>query len=178
MVDVAEALAESGYRVVAPDLMSRIGGTAAHIDDPSTTTRMIESDTHLSDLVAVYDWLAAETPRITVVGFCFGGEMGWRLITARMPESAVLFYGIGPDAAADIRCPLYAVYAQDDPRVNDTFPELAAPLADSEIEFTIESYPGTKHAFHDHTRPDRYHERAAAEVWRRTLDYLGEREPR
>ena len=176
MIDVAEAMAEAGYRVVAPDLMTRIGGTAAHIDDRATTTRTIESETHVADLVAVYDWLAAEASSITVVGFCFGAEMGWRLITERTPDSAVLYYGIGPDpgAAADIRCPVYAVYAQDDPRVNDTLAELFEAMSNAKIHFVLESYPGTKHAFHDHTRPERYHAAAAAVVWDRTLAYLDE----
>jgi len=174
MVDVAEGLADEGYRVVAPDLLSRVGGTAAHADDPTSTTRQIETATHVSDLVAVYDWIAAEAAPFAVVGFCFGGEVGWQLITKRSPLGAVLFYGIGPDpeATAHIHGAVYAVYAQHDPRVNDTLPELIDPLVKTDVDFILESYPGTNHAFHDHSRPERYHEEAASAVWGRTLTFL------
>jgi len=182
MIDVAEALAQTGYRVVAPDLLSRIGGTDRYADDPaSVSARQIATDIHVADLAAVYDWLVAQSPSVTVVGFCFGGEMGWQLITKRSPRGAVLYYGIGPDAegTALIRTAVYAVYAQDDPRVNDTLPELADPLAGAGIDYILESYPGTKHAFHDHSRQDRYHEEAASVVWHQTLAFLEDaaREP-
>jgi carboxymethylenebutenolidase len=176
MLEVARALGEAGHPVVAPDLLSRIGGTESFAHDPtSVSTRQIDQDVHEADLLAVYDWMADRHADLAVVGFCFGGEMGWRLITHRIPDRAVLYYGIGPspDAARRIRSRVYAVYAQDDPRVNDTLPPLCEVVRESSAEIVAESYPGTRHAFHDHTRPDRHHPQAAAQVWRRTLDFLG-----
>lgn len=178
MVAVAEDLARAGYRVVAPDLLSRIGGTAAFAHDPSSvTTRQVESATHQADLSAVFDTITAEEGQApAVVGFCFGAEMGWSLITERTPRGAVLYYGIGPDPrnVARIACPVYAVYAEDDPRVNDTFEPLGRALAAATVPIVAESYPGTKHAFHDRTRPDRFHAAAAGAVWARTLHFLAE----
>jgi carboxymethylenebutenolidase len=176
MVEVATALGEAGHPVVAPDLLSRIGGTDAFAGDPtSVSTRQIPEDMQEADLLTVYDWMTARDPRHAVVGFCFGGEMGWRVITHRTPDRAVLYYGIGPppEAATRIRTRVYAVYAEDDPRVNDTLPPLCRALLDSPADIVLESYPDTKHAFHDHTRTDRHHPRAAAEVWERTLAFLG-----
>lgn len=176
MLAVAEELAEAGYRVVAPDLLSRIGGTHAYADDPtSVTTRQIDSATHLRDLTAVYDAIVSaegETP--AVVGFCFGAEMGWSLITERRSQGAVLFYGIGPspESVGKIASPIYAVYAEDDPRVNDTFATLGVELAKLDAPYLVESFRGTKHAFHDRTRPDRFHPACAAIVWERTLEFL------
>lgn len=175
MVAVAADLAAAGYRVVAPDLLSRIGGTASFADDPtSVSTRQIDNDTHVADLRVVYDSMEAAGSPPAVVGFCFGAEMGWQLITQRTPRGAVLYYGIGPEPEATrrITSPVYAVYAQDDPRVNATLAGLTPALADSECEFTLESYPGTKHAFHDRSRPERFDAAAADFVWQRTLTYL------
>lgn len=176
MVAVAEDLARAGYRVVAPDLLSRIGGTARFADDPTgVTTRQIESSAHLADLAAVFDTIVeADGAPPVVVGFCFGAEMGWSLITERKPRGAVLYYGIGPDPeqADRIGCPVYAVYAEDDPRVNDTFEPLGRVLATSQIPVVAESYPGTKHAFHDRSRPERFNPAAAEVVWTRTLEFL------
>ena len=100
--------------------------------------------------------------------------MGWTLITQRTPRGAALLYGIGPDPQIvdRIGCPVYAVYAEHDPRVNDTFEPLGRALVSTGTSFVAESYPGTKHAFHDHTRPDRFNAGAADAVWERTLEFV------
>ncbi len=175
MVDEITRLAERGHRVVAPDLLTRIGGTHRYAHEPtSVSTRQIDGDTHISDVVAAYDWMAETEERLAVVGFCFGAEMGWRLLESRSPEIAVLWYGICPNprAVAATRTRVLATYAQDDPRVNDTLPTLCRALVGSDADITLESYPGTRHAFADHTRPDRHHPAAAAELWRRTVEFL------
>lgn len=175
MIDEITRFAERGHRVIAPDLLTRIGGTSTYAGDPtSVSTRAIDADTHVSDLVAAYDWMAEREPRIAIVGFCFGAEMGWDLITRRSPERAVLWYGIclRPQEVGQTPVPVLATYAQDDQRVNETLPALCDALADSPADITLESYPGTKHAFADHTRPDRHHPDAAEVMWRRTLEFL------
>ncbi len=175
MHDVARALAEAGHLVVSPDLLTRAGGTAMAVDDPTLTTRAVPVETHEEDLVAVYDWMVQRHGPVGLFGFCFGGEMGWRLITRRTPQRAVLFYGIGPEPAnaPRIGCPVYAVYAEDDPRVNDTLPPLLAALWEAGTDVVLESWPGTRHAFHDHSRPERHRPDAAAAVWERALAFLG-----
>ncbi len=175
MLDEIDRLAERGHRVVAPDLLSRIGGTAAFAGDPSSvSTREIDTETHVADLVAAYDWMAGQEKRLAVIGFCFGAEMGWQLISRRSPELAVLWYGIGPSPVLvpTIRSKVYAAYAEFDPRVNDTMPPLCETLARSPLDITLESFPGTRHAFADHTRPERHSPAAAAELWARTLEFL------
>ena len=175
MVDEITRLAERGHRVVAPDLLTRIGGAAAHAHDPtSVSTRQIDAELHAADLIAAFDWMAERESRLAVVGFCFGAEMGWRLLEHRSPELAVLWYGICPNPAAVsiTGTRVLATYAQNDPRVNDTLPELCDALAWGGADITLESYPDTLHAFADHTRPERHHPAAAAEVWRRTAEFL------
>ncbi len=99
--------------------------------------------------------------------------MGWQLITRRTPDRAVLWYGICPrPGAARITSKVLATYAQDDPRVNDRLPALCDALADSAADITLESFPGTRHAFADHTRPERHHPVAAAEMRRHTYEFL------
>lgn len=174
MREVVEALASLGHRVVAPDLLSRVGGTDRV--PPDTTTRAIPVDTHVADLTAIADGLASERgiERWAVVGFCFGAEMGWHLVADRDPAAAVLLYGIGPNSetSSRIRCPVYAVYAEDDDRVNSTVDATLRGLRSAPSRFVVESYPGTLHAFHDHHRADRFHPDAAVEVWRRITWFL------
>jgi len=33
-------------------------------------------------------------------------------------------------------------------------------------------YPGAQHSFHNDTNPDRYHQEAARQAWRQTLEWL------
>lgn len=175
MVDEITRLSERGHRVVAPDLLTRIGGTPRYADDPtSVSTRQIDGDLHVADLIAAYDWMAESEARFAVVGFCFGAEMGWRLLEHRSPDRAVLWYGICPSPAVvtATRTRVLATYAQDDPRVNDTLPALCDATARSRADITLESYPHTLHAFADHTRPERHHPDAAAVMWRRTEAFL------
>jgi len=167
---VIDELAAEGYEVWAPDLLHRLGGTSAAAGD-SASTRDVSEDVHEADLVAVFDGLA-HTP--VVLGFCFGAEMGWRLVTRRTPVAAALLYGIGPTSVDRIGCPVLAVYAEDDPRVNDTLPDLCRMLASSDVDYRLASYPGTKHAFHDRDRPERFHPDAAAHVWAAVLESLGD----
>jgi carboxymethylenebutenolidase len=178
MLDEIDRLAERGHRVVAPDLLSRIGGTAAYAHDPtSVTTRAIDNETHVADLLAAYDWMAGQEDRLAVVGFCFGAEMGWQLITHRVPDLAILWYGIGPDSelVPSIRSKVYAAYAEADDRVNGTLPSLCDALTHSQADVTLESFPGTRHAFADHTRPERYDRHAADRLWNRTQEFLDSR---
>jgi len=174
MREVIGELAELGFTVVAPDLLHRVGGSAAMPGNPDVSTRLVPEDTHEQDLVAVFDHIS-RTATPLLVGFCFGAEMGWRLVTRRTPERAALLYGIGPDGSAvgAIRCPVFAVYAEDDPRVNGTLDPLLAALAASHVEYRLESYPGTRHAFHDRHRPERYDAAAARHVWIELVGFLG-----
>lgn len=175
MRDVIAALGQEGHDVVAPDLLSRVGGTRSYADAPNDiSTRAIPSDVHIRDLVSVYDWMHDRHGDLMVIGFCFGAEMGWQLLTHRAPERAALLYGIGPDPAevTAITTRVYAAYAEHDPRVNGPLEAMCRALARSDTDMTLESFPRTQHAFHDHTRPDRYSAGAAVRLWERVVDFL------
>lgn len=170
MLEVIDELAAMGFDVHAPDLLHRLGGTSAFVHAPeSVSTRAVSEEVHEADLVEVFD-AVPDTP--IVLGFCFGAEMGWRLITRRTPQRAALLYGIGPVGVDSIRCPVLAVYAQDDPRVNDTLWETCEALARSSVDYRLSSYPGTRHAFHDHHRPERHHAAAAHAMWQDVRSFL------
>ncbi len=174
MEEVVGALASHGHLVVAPDLLSRLGGTGAA--GPDATTRLVDEAVHAADLVATADALVADRRVVSwaIVGFCFGAEMGWTLACRRRPSAAVLLYGIGPgtEETAGIGCPVHAVYAEDDARVNDTVDPTLAGLGLAGVDVVAESYPGTRHAFHDHHRPERYDVRAATAAWARLVEFL------
>lgn len=166
IMSVLDDLATEGYETHTPDLLHRI--EPGH--DPATvTTRQVPEDVHEEDLLDVFDHMPV-TPLL--VGLCFGAEMGWRLAVERRPGGAALVYGVAPDDLSRLDCPVFAAYAEDDPRVNHGLPRLCAQLAQMEVPYRMASFPGTLHAFHDRTRPERFHPAAAKALWADLLDFL------
>ncbi len=62
--DVADGLASAGYIAVAPDLLSRDGGTDSFGDPEKEVPRQlreIPTERHIGDLQSVVDWLNSQT---------------------------------------------------------------------------------------------------------------------
>lgn len=176
MIDVVDALAEAGCFVFAPDLLSRLGGTARFAAEPdAVTTRDVPMERHVSDLAAADEHVRSSplTDGVSLFGFCFGGELAWRLLTTHSYDRAVVFYGLDPgEDATQIHTPTLAIYAEDDPRINPGVEHLCTRLDRAGCTFIAESFPGTTHAFHHHLRPERYHPGAAAVAWHHALRFL------
>ena len=97
--DVADGLASEGYIAVAPDLLSREGGTASITDIPPVLSE-IPRERHTADALACIAYLQGlGATRIGIIGFCFGGGVVWRTATASPDLAAVVpFYGAEPAA--------------------------------------------------------------------------------
>lgn len=118
--------------------------------------------------------------RVGVVGYCFGGTYADALALAEPRlRAAVPFYGHFPDEGdpGTISCPVLAFYGEQDHGITDGVPALEAHMADAGVDFSAQVYPGVGHAFFNDTTPSRYNAEVAADAWRRTLDFLGERLP-
>jgi carboxymethylenebutenolidase len=179
--DVARRLARAGYHALAPDLLSRRGGTGVH----ATSQAAIEAIRGLSnadvqaDLRAALAWLqkadGVRGDRLGVVGFCWGGAQSLLLGTAsRDLDAVVVFYGRNPsplDLVQNLTAPLLAIYGEDDPAIIPGVAPLEAALKQAGKVYEIKVYPGAKHAFHNDTNPERYHAEAARDAWQRTLAF-------
>jgi carboxymethylenebutenolidase len=163
---VLDDLSAEGFETHAPDLLHRL----SEREDPmSVTTRHVPEDIHELDLLDVFDTMEV-TP--VLLGLCFGAEMGWRLAVKRRPGAAALVYGVAPADVSELSCPVFAAYAEDDARVNEGVPELCRQVAAMDVPYRMMSYPGTLHAFHDRTRPERFRAAAADALWSDLLDFL------
>jgi carboxymethylenebutenolidase len=178
--DVTRRLAKEGYLAVAVDLVSRDGGTAAHdpMEIPDLLTK-VDPSQHVADFqaaVASYQSdHAVEISRLGMVGFCFGGGITWRAVT-QMPDlkAAVPFYGPPPPLTdvPNIKAAVLGVYSDDaGDFANKGRDELQQALTDAGIEFKINVYPGTQHAFNNDTGP-RYNQEQALAAWQDTLDWF------
>ena len=179
--DVTRRWAANGYVAVAPDLLSREGGTDGVADPAQIPSILSEGDPnrHVADFqaaIANYQGDATiDANRIGMNGFCFGGGITWRTVCAA-PEirAAAPFYGPPPplDQVPNIQAAVLGVYSADPTDfANDGRDELEAALKAAGTTYRFMVYPGTEHAFNNDTGP-RYNEEQALAAWQDTQDWF------
>jgi carboxymethylenebutenolidase len=179
--DVARRLAKKGYVALAPDLVSRKGGTSAVPADmvPGTLSMMLTVDELVKDLKAGVDFVATQpgvvADRYGVVGFCFGGGFTLRLAAAH-PKilAAVSYYGPAPtpvDIMKTTNAAILGQYGKTDMRVNDTIGPMQMVLMEAGKTFVRKEYDGAGHAFNNDTGAS-YNEAAAVAAWSETISWF------
>jgi carboxymethylenebutenolidase len=149
-----EQLARDGFVAIAPDLLSRRGGTPASSDDARKLIASLNPDTVTQDLDATVAYVkrlkAARPDRVGVIGFCWGGGQSFRYATNNPSLRAfVVCYGQGPDAMgfARIRAAGLGVYAENDARINAGLPDVDAAVRTYHKQYRYDVYPGVGHGF-------------------------------
>ena len=176
--DVARRLGIAGYRAVAPDFLTPLGGTPTNEDQ----ARELIGKLHLAEAsaagVAMLRDLAGSSRggKVGAVGFCWGGAYVNRLAVDAGADldAGVVYYGTAPDPsqAARVQAPLLIQLAGLDERVNRTgFPWVEA-LRAANKPVTFQLYDGVNHAFHNDTSAERYDKAAAELSWSRTLRFF------
>jgi carboxymethylenebutenolidase len=181
--DMARRFAKAGYVALAPDYLSRMGGT-----------RLVNpKGTGLSNIREIAPWqnVAEDTeaafaylnilPDVrgdqrALIGFCWGGEMTFAAAT-QIPslKAAVVYYGRSPDPldlVKNIRAPIMAHYGEKDPGVNKGIPDTVAAMKKYNKVYDHKIYSGAQHAFNNDANKDRYDATASKEAWERTLDFF------
>ena len=174
--DVADGLASSGYIAVAPDLLSREGGTES-IDDVPAVLRDIPRERCSADAQAVVRYLKGlpEVTRIGIIGFCFGGGVTWRVATECADiAAAVPCYGSNPplENVPNIRAAVYAIYGELDERINAGIPDITKALDAAGVTYDMKVDGGAGHAFMAHTSETSYHAEAAEAAWADALAWF------
>jgi carboxymethylenebutenolidase len=173
---VTGRFAGDGYAALAPDLLSRVGGTAA-APDATAALGNISSTDLVADLRSGLDELARRHPRVPLaaVGFCFGGGMVWELLDAGASNLAVAvpFYGPVPDhpTFTGNHAAVLGIFAGLDSRVNAGIPRADAALTAAGLTHEFVTVPGVDHAFFNDTGP-RFNEAAATQTYARVLAWF------
>jgi len=149
-----EQLAKDGFVAIAPDLLSRRGGTPAMGDSARRVISSLPPDSVTADLDATQAYLktlkAVRADAIGVIGFCWGGGQSFRYATnnARL-KAFVVCYGPSPkpEDIARIRAKGLGVYAENDARINAGLPETAAAIKQAAKDYQYTIYPGVGHGF-------------------------------
>jgi carboxymethylenebutenolidase len=168
--NVARRLAVRGYVAVAPDLLTRVGGTGG-FERPSDVTqalREIDDGDVVADVRAVVAGAAGldgvRSDRLGILGFCYGGGVAWRVMTKEPRlQAGVPFYGPIPelDAVPGLQAAVLAVYGGLDERITSMRPAVTEAMARCGKTFESLVLPDAQHAFHNDCNPDRYDAGAA-----------------
>ncbi|MCA1937628.1 MAG: dienelactone hydrolase family protein [Dechloromonas sp.] len=192
--DTARRLAKLGYFVVAPELFARQG-------DPRKIVSVAEIIEKISgrtpdalvmkDLDASVAWAAkqgADTARLAITGFCWGGRITW-LYSAHNPgvKAGVAWYGrlVGTvneftprhptDLVGELKAPVLGLYGGVDTGIPiETVDAMEAALKNGSPAAKaseIVLYDNAPHAFHADYRPS-YRKEEAEDGWRRMLAWF------
>jgi carboxymethylenebutenolidase len=192
IADVARRFAKAGYLALAPDLFVRQGDPAR---EPSVAELMKNIITRtpdaevMADLDAVVEWArtyGADTSRLGITGFCYGGRITW-LYSAHNPQvkAGVAWYGrlvgertpawpkLPVDVAAALKAPVLGLYGGKDQGIPlDTVEQMRAALAQAgNSKSQIHVYPDAPHGFYADYRAS-YRPDAAQDAWQRALAWF------
>ena len=189
IADVARRFAKAGYFAVAPELFVRQGDAGSYGEIGRLISEVIAKvpDAQvMADLDASVAWAraqGADTGRLGITGFCWGGRISW-LYAAHNPtlKAGVAWYGrlVGPgnvlqptapvELAGRQHAPVLGLYGGQDggiplASVAQMKTALAAGSAAARAS-TFHIYPEAPHAFHADYRPS-YRKDAAEDGWQR-----------
>jgi carboxymethylenebutenolidase len=181
--DIARRLAKDGYVALAPDFLSRQGGTLKANPKGGGLSNIREIapwQTVAEDTESGFTYLKVlpdvRADKQALIGFCWGGEMTFAAATKiKTLDAAIVFYGRSPnplDLVKDIRAPVMAHYGEKDEGVNKGIDETVTAMKKYNKVYDYKIYSGAQHAFNNDDNPSRYHAQAAKESWVRTLSFL------
>jgi carboxymethylenebutenolidase len=194
--DVCRRLAKLGFAAIAPDLFARQGDVTKMADYKEISAKVVSKvpdEQVLSDLDRCVPYLAskgADTHRVGITGFCWGGRIVWLYAAhTKAARAGVAWYGrlagdkdplhpVHPiDVAATLKAPVLGLYGGKDQgipvaSVEEMRKALATGGAASKRS-QIQVYPDAGHAFFADYRPS-YRGAAADDGWKRMSDWFKE----
>jgi len=178
--DVARRLAIAGFTALAPDGLSPVGGYPGNDDDGKVLQKSLDQTQLKQDMLNSAVFLKnheTSNGKLGATGFCWGGGTTYFLSVEMGSDlsAGVPYYGGAPgsDEVPSISAPLMVQSAQDDERVNSTWPDFETAMKANNKSYQRFVYENTQHGFHNNSTP-RYNETAANLSWDRTLEFFKE----
>jgi len=177
--DLVERFAREGFVAIAPDLYH--GKTAKSPDEAGKMLMELDADRALTEISGAGSYLLqrpeCSSKTYGVVGFCMGGALAKYTATKdRNAGATVSFYGgfkkVDYDWA-NMSGAIMLIAGERDRGVPATGERaLGEKLESLGKKVEVHTYPDADHAFFNDTRPEVYNKEAAADAWRRTLDFF------
>jgi carboxymethylenebutenolidase len=198
IADVCRRFAKAGYWAIAPEMFVRQGDASSYGEVAKLIAEVISKvpdEQVMRDLdacVAFARAQGADTAKLGVTGFCWGGRITW-LYAAHQAgvKAGVAWYGrlVGQsnplqprhpvDVAAQLKAPVLGLYGEKDTGIPlDSVKQMQNALAAAgsagngaakASDFMI--YLDAPHAFHADYRPS-YRRQPAEDAWKRCLDWF------
>lgn len=196
----AQDLADAGYVVLVPEIFWRLGVSRVEEGPEALETafgllRRTDWRAAVADGAVSLDALRAQravSDRVGIVGFCFGGGLGFNVAALSPADALVSYYGsalpellgVLPFDASDAHLSVIDPASVATPTLHhwglaDTFidrpvVEQVCAALESQPDVRIETYEGGGHAF-DNDDFMFYDADLATAAWQRTLGFLAER---
>jgi len=177
--DIADRFAKAGYVALAPDLYQ--GETTTSPDEAGRLFMALNIEQSAKDLQTAADFLlnheAVTSEKLAVVGFCMGGQLALLAATVSNSIGAVVdFYGIHPNVSPDfskLNAPVLGIFGEKDSFVTpEAVNQLETRIKQAGGTIETHTYPNAEHAFFNDTRPEVHRPEAAADAWKRTIEFL------
>jgi carboxymethylenebutenolidase len=185
------ALAEAGYVVLAPELYWRLDPALEPLDESAPDVleqamgrvTSLDWDQTVADATAALQALRArdDVDGVGVLGFCFGGGLGFNVAAVSDPDCLVSYYGsslpdllgLAPQVSATS---LHHFGLADDYIPREAVEQVQEAVTSGDNVVVFETYEGANHAF-DNDDFFLHHPEASGLAWERTLRFLGEHLP-
>jgi carboxymethylenebutenolidase len=192
--DVCRRLAKLGYFAIAVDLYHRQGDVTKFTDNQEIFAKVVNhvpDSQVMSDLDAAVVYAAstgkADTSRLGITGFCWGGRITWTYCVHNpRVKAGVAWYGrlVAPskaplqpaypvELAPHLKVPVLGLYGGEDASIPVAHVEQMRGALKSAGNSTSEIvvYDGAPHAFYADYRPN-YRKEAAEDGWKRMQAWL------
>jgi carboxymethylenebutenolidase len=177
--DVCDRFAGEGFVALAPDLYH--GKATKSPDEAGKLMMALRIDDAEKDISGAAQYLleqeATSSDKVGVVGFCMGGALALYTATKNSAVGAcAVFYGGHPNVKPDLpnlQSPVLYLSGDRDKSVTPAVVhKLEQQLKSLGKQIDVIIYPNADHAFFNDTRPTVYNPDAAADSWRRTIDFF------
>jgi carboxymethylenebutenolidase len=198
----AQDLADLGYVVLAPEIFWRLGVSRVAegpdaLEEAFGLLQRTDWPAAVADGVRALDALRAHeavTGRVGIVGFCFGGGLGFNVAALSPADALVSYYGsalpellgILPFDASDatlaaihpaeVTAPSLHHWGLADTFIDRPVVERVCALLEAQPHVAVETYEGGGHAF-DNDDFVFYDAELATLAWQRTSAFLAEQLP-
>ncbi len=173
--DLCARYAREGYTAVAPDLFR--GKVTTDAAEASRLMHALSTEDGMATIAAALNEVRGKynAERVGITGYCMGGSFALRA-ACELHELAASapFYGDIPEekTLAQLTVPtLFVAGARDNWITPEKVNELKEAAHKHNLPVEVVTYDAD-HAFFNDTRPEVYNPEAAADAWRRVLDFF------
>lgn len=185
----AQDLADLGYVVLAPEVFWRLGVSEVEngpdmLPEAMGLLNRLDWDAAVADSTAALQMLRG-LPEVEggagVVGFCFGGGLGYAVVAGEPADALVSYYGSAlpglVEAVPSVATPSLHVFGEADAYLPmDAVETIRAAVTSGSAPTEVVTYPGADHAF-DNDDFVNHDPQASAAAWERTEAWLAQTLP-